>query len=747
MPNFCAAPNCRRKSTQLEHIGFFRFPRDPERCRRWVENCGRKDLWEKTPDQLNKYYRLCSTHFEAPYVSNRSAYRIILRDDAIPTIFEHTAQFNDPQNRHQTKELSEELEHLKLKKIDVSDSLKGKEKKECNEINIQSIIKEEEFYDVEPVLLSQEEKEEKEYLRSLFEILTVMGKQNIPLEGHEAETPDGIFTPGNFQALLDLQINAGDEVLRKRFEMTAVNMDYCSKVEQKQMLQVCESCIREEILREIRDSRFFSVVAGEEIDVAGEEHLPLFIRFVDKSNDLKEEFIEFFPCRADAETLAVQLHMTITEKWGLNMEYCRGQAYVSSSRMAAKMKTVAARLLEKHPQATLTSCCSCALNIFLAKSVPVSGVTFLLEIMEQISMFFNQSPQLQAEMDKILSLYFQNHEEEGRERKTPFCCQWIERHDAFEIMVDLLEALVTCLDGITNSISGLWSNPVKTQANVLSTVLTEFESVISLVVLKNALSFTVDFGKNLQGKMWDVFFAANNLKAILTSLNEVLENIEIYHDFWFEEATNLAVEMGILVKLPRRCWRNQPDVMNTNLLAKGYYKEELSIPVVKHIIQELKDIFSENHLKALKCLSFVPSVMGQVKFNTCEESNADLYTNDLPNPDMLSAELNCWRIKWKLRGKDVKLPSTICDTLHLPDIQFFPNMYTLLKILCILPVIKVESDKFETGRSRLRAYLKDTPKEHRSNSLALLNVNYDANHDLDLMVNTYLKMFPEKIQL
>uniref|UniRef100_A0A8C9W7Q7 THAP domain containing 12b n=1 Tax=Scleropages formosus TaxID=113540 RepID=A0A8C9W7Q7_SCLFO len=63
MPNFCAAPNCTRKSTQSD-LAFFRFPRDPERCRLWVENCRRADLEDKTSDQLNKHYRLCAKHFE-----------------------------------------------------------------------------------------------------------------------------------------------------------------------------------------------------------------------------------------------------------------------------------------------------------------------------------------------------------------------------------------------------------------------------------------------------------------------------------------------------------------------------------------------------------------------------------------------------------------------------------------------------------------------------------------------------------
>uniref|UniRef100_A0A8C7BG99 THAP-type domain-containing protein n=1 Tax=Neovison vison TaxID=452646 RepID=A0A8C7BG99_NEOVI len=59
MPNFCAAPNCTRKSMQSD-LAFFRFPRDPARCQKWVENCRRADLEDKTPDQLNKHYRLCA---------------------------------------------------------------------------------------------------------------------------------------------------------------------------------------------------------------------------------------------------------------------------------------------------------------------------------------------------------------------------------------------------------------------------------------------------------------------------------------------------------------------------------------------------------------------------------------------------------------------------------------------------------------------------------------------------------------
>ncbi|XP_026579269.1 52 kDa repressor of the inhibitor of the protein kinase isoform X1 [Pseudonaja textilis] len=748
MPNFCAAPNCTRKSTQSD-LAFFRFPRDPARCQRWVENCRRVDLEDKTPDQLNKHYRLCAEHFETSMICRSSPYRTVLRDNAVPTIFDLTSHLNNPHSRHRKriKELSEEeIRTLKQQKID--ETFEQEKTNSESKNDVQNPASEEgqgEPIDDE-LPLTQEERENKDYLKSLFEILILMGKQNISLDGHNAdELPEGIFTPDNFQALLEFRINSGDEVLRKQFETTAVNLAYCSKTQQKQMLEICENCVREEMLREVRDSQFFSIVTDEVVDLAGEEHLPILVRFVDDAHNLREEFVGFLPYEADPEILAVKFHTTITEKWGLNMEYCRGQAYVLSSGFASKMKTVATRILEKYPQAIYTLSSSCALNLWLAKSVPILGISVALGTMEETCLFFLQSPQMSAGLDNTLSALFHNNEEKGNLLKEFARSHWTGRHNSFEIVVDLLQALVLCLDSI-NDASVAWNSSLVGQASILSMALANFDFVVTVVIIKNVLSFTRAFGKNLQGQTSDVFFAASSLTAVLHSLNEVMENIEVYHEFWFEEATNLASKLDIPIKLPGKYCRAQQGNVDSEITPENYYKEALSIPTVEHIIQELKDIFSEQHLKALKCLSLVPSVMGQLKFNTSEEHHADMYKNDLTNPDTLSAELHCWRIKWKHRGKDIELPTTIYETLHLPDIKFFPNVYSLLKVLCILPIMKVENEKFEIGRRRLKAYLKNTVTEQRSNNLALLNINFDIKHDLDLMVDTYMKFYPEKVE-
>ena len=65
------------------------------------------------------------------------------------------------------------------------------------------------------------------------------------------------------------------------------------------MLEICESCVREETLREVRDSHFFIIT--DVVDIAGEEHLCVLVRFVDEAHNLREEFVGFLPYEAHAE--------------------------------------------------------------------------------------------------------------------------------------------------------------------------------------------------------------------------------------------------------------------------------------------------------------------------------------------------------------------------------------------------------------------------------------------------------------
>ncbi|KAA0701924.1 52 kDa repressor of the inhibitor of the protein kinase [Triplophysa tibetana] len=741
MENWLEKGKCIRKSTQSD-LAFFRFPRDPERCRLWVENCRRADLEEKTPEQLNKHYRLCAKHFEPAMICKTSPYRTVLRDTAIPTIFDLTSHLSNPHSRHRKRIkilTDEEVQKMKERRLESSIE-QMLSKKECEPQEGS------ETTDDVPQL-TPEQKQQRHFLKSLFEVMVLIGRQNFPYIANEdlsAEQEKQPCSASTFQALLESRINAGDEFLRRRFETASVNEDYCPAVQQKQMLEVCEKCVREEILLQVRECRFYAIVTGELVEFPDGDHLPIFLRFVDQANTLREEFIEFLSLEGEEISIAERLESRFTKGWGLSLEDCRGQAHAGSGILATKMKVIAAHLKEKYPMTVITPTSTCALNVHLANGMPLTGVQVVMSVLKKTNAFFTTCPMLQDELVKAISILCQGNTDKENYLKEASCSTWTDLHNVFEMAVDLMEPLLLCMDSVHDNEELKWNDQITSEAYAISEALGDFEFIVTLVILKNALSFTRAFGKNLQGETLDVFFAANSLTAVLHSLHEVMDNLEVYHEFWFEEAITLATAMEVPVKVPRLFLRKHQTVDGMEIQAESFFKEYLTLPVMEYIEQEVKDIFSENHLKALKCLSLVPAVMGQMKFNTSEESHANVHRSDLPHPDTLPAELHCWRIKWKHRGKEVSLPCTIHETLQHSDVKFFPNVNAFLKILATLPVLKLDGSHGETAQKRLQAYIIDTSLHHRCKHLAVLNINYHVKTDLEEMVQCYIKSYPEE---
>lgn len=592
--------------------------------------------------------------------------------------------------------------------------------------------------------VSDKDQDQREYLRSLFDVVIMMGRQNIPLQGHyETEPRSKTFTLSNFQALLEFRINAGDDALRRRLETSPANLEFCSSTQLRQILEVGEKCVCEELVSEVKEARFFSLVMEDVVEIAGENRIPTFIRFVDPNNSLREEFLGFPLFEGNVESVVENVCAEVLEKNGLSMEDCRGQAYFSTGVHAAKAKAVGAKLSERYPLAVLTPSSGHALNISLANSLDLTSVHLVMSTLKKIDAFFGRSPLLLDQLESAISIYYQGNEEKASALKGACHADWTRQHDAFELAVDLLESLLLCMDSIHDNEELKWSDEITHEAFVVSEALADFEFVMALVVLKNTLSFSRAFGKNLQGQTSEVFFAASSLTAVLHSLNEVLENIEVYHEFWFEEAVNLAATLEIPIKIPRLFFRKQRPDDGDEIQPETYYKVHLTFPVVTQVIKELSEFFSENHLNALRSLSFVPAIMSQLKFNT-EENCADIYKDDLPNPETLPTELNCWKIKWKHGTKNVTLPPTIYETLQLSDVKFFPNVCALLKVLHCLPVLSPMEEKCNEARRRLTAYLRDTPPRHRHKSLALFSINCTVRVDVDQMVEVYLTTYPDQ---
>lgn len=494
------------------------------------------------------------------------------------------------------------------------------------------------------------------------------------------------------------------------------------------MVEALEKWVHHQLLEEVKQSCAFSIITDDVVELSGERCVPVFLRYVDRYDVQQDRFAGFWSLGGSEESLATEL-LSELEKWGLDMKQCTAQAHSSRN-----MQTLAGKLLEQYPQAFLTPR-SPNLNLSLASGMAPSGVQLVLSTLRKIEAFFSQSPLLQVELDNAISIYFPEKEETAQELKEACRNNWTTQNEAFEVAAQILEPLLLCVDSIQDNEEMRWSDEVANAALDISKAITNFEFVMALVVLKNTLALTRAFGTNLRGQAADRHFAASSLEAVLHSLKEVSDNIDVYHEFWTDEAINLATAMEVPIKVPRAFLRKHSSAPGAVRL-ESHYRDLLSVPVVQHVIRELNRLFGEQHLRALKCLSLVPLVMTQQRCAP-EPQTVLSFHEDLPNAGVLPEELHCWQVKWSKQAEGEHLPSDIHQALRLADLRFFPNMRVIFRALSVLPSSSPE-DSSDVVFRRLHGLLENTPDPFKSKSLIFLSMNGVVG-DLDEAVEAYSK--------
>lgn len=98
----------------------------------------------------------------------------------------------------------------------------------------------------------------------MAEILVLTASENLAQRGHR-ESPDS-DRRGVFLAMLDL-LGKHDPIVKKRLEQQAKYAKYTSKTIQNEIPSCLEEMVKEEIMKEVKESVQFSVIVDETKDV------------------------------------------------------------------------------------------------------------------------------------------------------------------------------------------------------------------------------------------------------------------------------------------------------------------------------------------------------------------------------------------------------------------------------------------------------------------------------------------------
>ncbi|XP_061105901.1 uncharacterized protein si:dkey-250d21.1 [Conger conger] len=711
MPDCCAAANC-NQCTDQSNIAFFRFPLDPERCKQWLDNCRRPDLEKKTPEQLHRLYKLCANHFEPSLICRHSALRTVLKDGAVPTIFDFTSHLSNPQNRNRKRvrePTEEELEAAKKTK-DEAPLAEVEVEEEMGE-NVELQVKE------DPSISKA-----KETLKLYF-------KETLAFSGFS------ISNSANPNTAEPMGSHGG---------LSRISPVCTEKIDQKEVLQFCEDLMGDEMRNSLRSARFFSILLQDVANIEGKEQIPVFIRSVTVAGFPQKHLMGFLPCDVDAESLVYMLLSAIRNKWGLRMEHCRGLTYLTTGSICQKMKDLSSRILREFPQVVLAPSDPYAFNMWLIRSMPILSIQKVVNTVEEVATLLRSSLTLWGKVEaKITSLYGHMKGEVDRIKDA---CQnhWEYGIDAFQTMLDILEPLLCCINEMN-------ANDLDTAEQVtrLRPVLMDFNFIITLVVLKNTLCCVSILNPSLKGTISISSTLQYTISNALKLLNKQLQEIAIFHRRWFSDAVSKAKKLGVEITLPETSeGKSKEEIAQCS--PEDFYREMLSTQILQYLIEEVKKVFSTEMVRILRWLSLVPSYMADHNFSIRRDKVADANLNNLARPDSFYDELGCWEVKWKHASKRRILPTTVFGTLKIPDIGFYPNVQSLLKVLGTIPCVNAEADvygQYDMVLDRYHSYLRATPEDQRLSNMAFVFVNQDVHFNVDEMVESFTQKHPDLLQL
>ncbi len=265
--------------------------------------------------------------------------------------------------------------------------------------------------------------------------------QNISQRGH-LET-DASTKKGNCLGIMDLMAKHSPLIDKK---LKAVgNAKYTSNTIQNEILECLSDMVRESIISEVKENKYFSIILDETRDLKKKEQLSLVLRYY-YNGAVHESFLDFKQAtELDAEGLTQKIIQCL-ETYGL--EYRSnlvGQGYDGASVMPGRHSGVAARIKAKTNQAFYVHCNTHCLNLVLVdstKSVPESETFFSLP--QKLYVYMSGSYVHQ----KWLSVQKEMYQGAPRELQRLSDTRWACRYQACKNIKDRLPAVLRVLHDI-----------------------------------------------------------------------------------------------------------------------------------------------------------------------------------------------------------------------------------------------------------------------------------------------------------
>ena len=115
------------------------------------------------------------------------------------------------------------------------------------------------------------------------------------------------------------------------------------------------------------------------------KQLPICTRFVDKNNNIREEFLEFGRCEQLSGKVIATKIVRVLEKSNIDIKNCRGQEYDGASNMSSEAIGVKNQTRNLYEKAVYTHCCQHNLNLLIKTACEIPIIQNTLDIVKEVT--------------------------------------------------------------------------------------------------------------------------------------------------------------------------------------------------------------------------------------------------------------------------------------------------------------------------------------------------------------------------
>ena len=605
----------------------------------------------------------------------------------------------------------------------------------------------------------------------IIDTLLTCARQNIALRGHRDDGPvdstgeEPMHNDGNFRALLRLRVRGGDTKLKDHLESCKRNASLVSKTIQNELIACAGNIIKEDIVKDVRDAKFWTIMADKTQDCSKQEQLVVAIRYVDTKNVpkiIKEEPVVILDLLADIKSrdqsdqtehsevklcgkaIGETLLWHINEL-GLDLKYLVGQGYDGAASMSSERVGVCSVIKAAAPLADYFHCCMHALNLSCSRATKIPAIRHCMDDIKDINDFFRYAKR----NSYLQSVIARESSEDFLRRQLVSLCEtrFVERHESVFVMRQLLPFIAVCLNEMLT-----WDSPeTRKNARRLLKSVQDPQFLVALVLSEKVSAVLLPVSRSLQQIGNDLVKTMSTISATQSKLQKWRKDEENEFTSMFEEAVILGEKIGVsreeMQSFPRTINKSvlRPNACGTNQTAINYARINVFFPLLDEVCGDMKARFTSHQQKIASLTRILPYF---VKESTWQDilPAAEKYRGFLDPLSIVKGEYEIWKQQWMSCGAR-PVANTAIGALGDCQANVFPNLHTLLNILTVLPVTTAEPERLFSKLNSTLTAIRSTMSEERLESLLLLQVHRERTPTTEKLIDSFASMKKRRLSL